>query len=60
MRQPIRMRVLVGLAIAGGIGVVALANIHLLWASLLSQPDCVQHLKAPGTSGQFRAAQPSC
>jgi hypothetical protein len=50
----------VGLAILVGIGLYAAANAHLIWNAVRSQPDCVQHLKAPGPDGQFRAAQSSC
>lgn len=53
-------RVRVGLAVLVGIGVFAAANAHLIWTSVRSQPDCVQHLKAPGPEGQFRAAKSSC
>jgi len=60
MSRRIRTRVLVGLAIALGLGLFAAANAHLLHTSFVSQPDCVPHLKAPGTDGRFRAAQPSC
>jgi hypothetical protein len=55
-----RTRLLVGLAVAAGLGVFTAANVHLVRAAFLSQPDCVPHLKAPGTDGRFRAAQPSC
>lgn len=39
------------------------ANWHLVYVSILSQPDCVAHLRigeAPVTPGQFSAAQSSC
>ncbi|MGE3290822.1 MAG: hypothetical protein AB7I59_20375 [Geminicoccaceae bacterium] len=53
-------RLVVVLAILAGIGLVAVANAHLVWTSMRSQPDCVPHLKAPGQDGGFRAAQSSC
>ncbi len=53
-------RLLISLAIMAGLGALAAANVHLVRSALLSQPDCVSHLKAPGENGQFRAAQPSC
>jgi hypothetical protein len=53
-------RLFIGLAIVFGLGVIAIANIHLVRASFLSQPDCVPHLKTPGQDGLFRAAKSSC
>jgi hypothetical protein len=53
-------RLVISLAIATGLGVLAAANLHLVRSALLSQRDCVPHLKAPGESGQFRAAESSC
>jgi len=41
---------------------VVLANIHLVYVSLQSQPECVAHLK-PGTggeSGAYSAARSAC
>lgn len=55
-----RSRLLVGLAVLAGLGLFAAANVHLVRTSFLSQPDCVPHLKEPGESGQFQAAQSSC
>ena len=49
-------------AIAVTLLVVVLANIHLVYVSLQSQPDCVAHVK-PGTggeSGAYSAARSSC
>ncbi|HEX7073572.1 MAG TPA: twin-arginine translocation signal domain-containing protein [Hyphomicrobiaceae bacterium] len=60
MRTRTRRRLLVGLAIATGLGIIGAANAHLVWASLKSQPECVPHVKAPGHNGQFRAAKSSC
>jgi hypothetical protein len=53
-------RAKVALAVFAGMGLFAAANAHLIWRSVSSQPDCVAHLKAPGTEGQFRAAQSGC
>jgi hypothetical protein len=53
-------RAKVALAVFAGIGLFAAANAHLIWRSVSSQPDCVAHLKAPGSDGRFRAAQSSC
>lgn len=42
--------------------IVVLANVHLVYVSMQSQPDCVAHLK-PGTgdaNGTYSAARSSC
>ena len=38
MRCRTRRRLFVSLAIAAGLGIVAAGNVHLVWASLQSQP----------------------
>lgn len=53
-RAWITLAVIVGLA--GFVG----ANAHLLFVALTSQPDCVEHLKAPGEPGTFQAAKSAC
>lgn len=41
--------------------VVAAANAHLVYIAVVSQPDCVAHLKEVGSrEGAFRAAKPAC
>jgi hypothetical protein len=41
--------------------VVAVANAHLVYVAVASQPDCVAHLKEAGSkAGAFRAAKPAC
>lgn len=60
MSAPIGMRLMVGLAVLVAFVLFAAANAHLIWTSVRSQPDCVPHLKVPGQSGEFRAAQSSC
>lgn len=55
-----RSRYVAGLALAAAIALVVIANAHLVWKAVQSQPDCVPHLKAPGAEGRFRAAQSSC
>ena len=39
---------------------LAAANAHLVYVALVSQPDCVPHLKNAGERGTFRAARSSC
>jgi hypothetical protein len=48
----------IGLAI---VAVMAVANVHLVYVALATQPECVPHLKAPDESGvAFRAAKSAC
>ena len=54
---------LAGLIAAVGITLFVLANTHLVYVAVTSQPDCVPHLQAgEGASGQgaFSAAKPAC
>jgi len=49
-------------AVAVALLVVVLANLHLVYVSLQSQPECVLHVK-PGTGGEngtYSAARSSC
>lgn len=49
------------LALAGVLaGGLILANAHLVYVAVGSQPDCVPHAKSAGEAGGFRAARPSC
>ena len=55
-------RLLVMTTIAAGLLLVVLANAHLVYVSMRSQPDCVAHVK-PGTvdeNGAYSAAGSSC
>ena len=54
---------LVGAAVIGGLLVVLLANAHLVYVSVMSQPECVEHIKAsetPAPKGSFSAAASAC
>ena len=53
---------MIAAAAAGLVVLVLLANAHLLYVSVTSQPDCVAHLKQGDSAqaGGFRAAQSSC
>lgn len=57
---PSRARALVVLAVVIGIGVLLAANAHLVFVAFTSQPECVDHLKAPGAEGGYRAAKSAC
>ncbi len=39
---------------------VAVANAHLVYVAVASQPDCVPHAKDGGEPGTFKAAKPAC
>lgn len=51
------------LMVVSGFLLLVGANWHLVYVSIISQPDCVAHLrqgKNPVANGQFRASQSSC
>ena len=54
---------LAGLIAAAGILLLVLANTHLVYVAVTSQPECVAHLKAGEAAsgkGAFSAAKPAC
>jgi len=56
-----RRRKALWLVLAGVLaGGLLLANAHLVYVAVGSQPDCVPHAKSAGEAGGFRAARPSC
>ncbi|CAH1669056.1 conserved hypothetical protein [Hyphomicrobiales bacterium] len=49
------------LMLAGGLAaLLVLANAHLVYVAIGSQPDCVPHAKVGGESGTLRAARSAC
>ena len=48
------------LLVPAGLLFVAVANAHLVYVAVTSQPDCVPHLKEAGTGGSYRAAKSAC
>jgi hypothetical protein len=46
--------------IIAGLCLLLGANAHFVYVAFSSQPDCVDHLKAPGETGTFRAANSAC
>jgi hypothetical protein len=46
--------------VPAGLLLVAGANAHLIYVSVKSQPDCVDHAKAVGEGRGYRAAKPAC
>lgn len=57
---PRRVRWRLMLAVAAGIALVLAANAHLVYVALVSQPDCVAHLRTSGAEDGFRAAKSAC
>lgn len=59
--QRLRRRVLIGTFVVAGVLLLALANVHLVYVAVTSQPECVPHSTATDeTPGSFRAAKPAC
>lgn len=55
-------RAILALVAAGIVGLVG-ANAHLVYVSVMSQPDCVPHAKAPASDASgtlYQAARSSC
>jgi hypothetical protein len=48
------------LLVPAGLLLVLGANAHLVYVAVISQPDCVPHIKEAGTSGGHRAAKSAC
>lgn len=58
-----RLPLPVGIGILAGLLIVLLSNAHLVYVSVMSQPDCVAHIKAsekPAPAGSFSAANSAC
>ena len=51
---------LAAILVLAGLLLVAGANAHLVYVSVRSQPDCVEHAKAAGEGRGYRAAKSSC
>jgi hypothetical protein len=58
-----RTRTVVWAAVCAGLLLVLIANSHLVYTALTSQPECVAHLRQGEGSprdGKFSAARSSC
>jgi hypothetical protein len=58
-----RTRAVLWLAIGAGLLLVLAANSHLVYVAVMSQPDCVPHVRQGDGSakdGKFSAARSSC
>jgi hypothetical protein len=58
-----RTRAILWLAIGTGLLLVLIANSHLVYMAVVSQPDCVAHVRqgeGSAKDGKFSAARSSC
>jgi len=56
----LRGRLLIGVVVAAGV-LLVLANVHLVYVAVSSQPECVVHRAAKGAMVvPFKAAKPAC
>jgi hypothetical protein len=61
--KPTRTRAILWLAIGAGLLLVLIANSHLVYMAVMSQPDCVAHVRqgeGSAKDGKFSAARSSC
>jgi hypothetical protein len=61
--RPIRTRTILWLAIGAGLLLLLIANSHLVYIAITSQPDCVAHVRqgeGSAKDGRFSAARSSC
>ena len=62
-RHRTRTRAILWLAIGAGLLLVLIANSHLVYMAIVSQPDCVAHVRqgeGSAKDGRFSAARSSC
>ena len=60
---PMKPRTLLWLSIGAGLALLVAANAHLVYVAMMSQPECVAHLRtgdSPNAAAQFSAAKSSC
>ena len=58
-----RTRTILWLAVGAGLLLVLIANSHLVYMAVMSQPDCVAHVRqgeGSAKDGRFSAARSSC
>ena len=58
-----RTRTILWLAVGAGLLLVLIANSHLVYMAVVSQPDCVTHVRqgeGSAKDGRFSAARSSC
>jgi len=62
MRQP-KTKLVVWAAVGAGLLLLLFANSHLVYVALMSQPECVAHVRqgeGDSAQGKFSAARSSC
>lgn len=60
---PWRGRALAIVLVAGGLAVFTAANAHLIWLAFKTRPDCVAHIREPGSGppgARYAPARSSC
>jgi hypothetical protein len=60
---PFRTRAVLWAVIGAGLSLVLIANMHLVYVAVVSQPDCVAHVlggEGAADQGKFSAARSSC
>lgn len=58
-----RTKTILWLAVGAGLLLVLIANSHLVYMAVVSQPDCVTHVRqgeGSAKDGRFSAARSSC
>jgi len=58
-----RTRAILWLAVGAGLALVLIANSHLVYMAVVSQPECVTHVRqgeGSAKDGRFSAARSSC
>jgi hypothetical protein len=61
--KPRRTRTIVWAVLGAGLLLVLIANSHLVYVAVTSQPDCVAHVRqgeGSASDGKFSAARSSC
>jgi hypothetical protein len=61
--RQVRTKAVFWLALAAGLLLVLIANSHLVYVAVMSQPECVAHVRqgeGAAKDGRFSAARSSC
>ena len=61
--KQIRTKAVLWAAIGAGLLLILIANSHLVYVAIVSQPDCVAHVRqgeGSAKDGKFSAARSSC
>ncbi|WP_441244110.1 hypothetical protein [Tardiphaga sp. 768_D3_N2_1] len=59
----VNAKVWIWMAVAAGLLLVLMANVHLVYVAFSSQPDCIDHVRRGASAaevGKFSAASSSC